>query len=80
MPVADCGRSYADSNLMKKGALYIKIEKAKVPLYHLNHGTNKNSLSNEILPTNDRIVCVNNFTETSNSENWGWNEYLLKTI
>jgi hypothetical protein len=65
---------------MKKGALYFKIEKANVPLYHLNHGTNKNSSPNEILPMNDRIVCVNDFTDTSNSENWGWNNYNLKTI
>jgi len=74
------GRCYADSNLMKKGALYFKIEKAKVPLYHLNHGNNKNSLPNEVLPMNDRFVCVNNFTETLNSENWGWSDYNLKTI
>ena len=74
------GRCYADSNLMKKGALFFKIEKANVPLYHLNHGTNKNSFPNEILPMNDRFVCVNDFTNTSNSENWGWNNYNLKTI
>jgi hypothetical protein len=74
------GRCYADSNLMKKGSLYFDIKKAQVPLYHLNHGTNKNSLPNEILPMNDRFVCVNNFTETSNSENWGWSNYNLKTI
>jgi hypothetical protein len=74
------GRCYADSNLMKKGALYFKIEKAKVPLYHLNHGTNKNSSPNEILPMNDRFVCVNDFTNTSNSESWGWSNYNLKTI
>jgi hypothetical protein len=29
---------------------------------------------------NDRIVCVNDFTDTSNSENWGWFNYNLKTI
>ena len=46
----------------------------------LYHGTNKNSLPNEILPINDRIVCVNNFKETSNSENWGWSNYNLKKI
>jgi hypothetical protein len=74
------GRCYADSNLMKKGAIYFDIKKAQVTLYHLNHGTNKNSLPNEILPMNDRIVCVNNFKETSNSENWGWSNYNLKKI
>lgn len=74
------GRCYADSNLMKKGSLYFDIKKAKVTLYHLNHGTNKNSLPNEILPMNDRLVCVNNFTETSNSENWGWGNYDLKKL
>jgi len=74
------GRCYADSNLMKKGALYFKIEKAKVPLYHLNHGNNKNSLPNEVLPMNYRFVCVNNFTETANTEKWGLSEYNLKTI
>jgi len=74
------GRCYADSNLMKKGAIYFDIKKSQVTLYHLNHGTNKNSLPNEILPMNDRIVCVNNFKETSNSENWGWSNYNLKKI
>jgi hypothetical protein len=74
------GRCYADSNLMKKGAIYFDIKKAQVTLYHLNHGTNKNSLPNEILPMNDRSVCVNNFKETSNSENWGWSNYNLKKI
>jgi hypothetical protein len=74
------GRCYADSNLMKKGALYFKIEKANVPLYHLNHGTNKNSSPNEILPMNDRIVCVNDFTDTSNSENWGWDNYNINLL
>jgi len=74
------GRCYADSNLMKKGSLYFDIKKAEVTLYHLNHGTNKNSLPNEILPMNDRLVCVNNFTETSNSENWGWGNYDLKKL
>jgi hypothetical protein len=74
------GRCYADSNLMKKGAIYFNIEKASVPLYHLNHGTTKISLDSEILPMNDRFVCVNNFTNTLNSENWGWNNYNLKTL
>lgn len=74
------GRCYADSNLMKKGALYFDTKKAQVTLYHLNHGTDKNSLPNEILPMNNRIVCVNNFTETSNSENWGWNIYNIKLL
>jgi hypothetical protein len=74
------GRCYADSNLMKKGALYFEIKKAVVPLYHLNHGTNKNQLSNEILPMNDRFICVNNFTQTSNSDDWGWYNYNLKSI
>jgi hypothetical protein len=74
------GRCYADSNLMKKGAIYFNIKKAQVTLYHLNHGTNKNSSPNEILPMNDRFVCVNDFNETSNSENWGWSNYNLKTL
>lgn len=74
------GRCFADSNLMKKGALLYKTKKSDTKVFHLNHGTTKNSLSGEILPMNDRFVCVNNFTETSNSENWGWNNYELKKI
>jgi hypothetical protein len=74
------GRCYADSNLMKKGSIYFNIKKVKVTLYHLNHGTNKISLPNEILPMNNRFTCVNDFSETSNSKEWGWNNYTLKTI
>jgi hypothetical protein len=74
------GRCFADSNLMKKGALKYKTKKSNTHVFHLNHGTTKNSLPGEILPMNDRFVCVNNFTETSNGENWGWDSYELKKI
>jgi hypothetical protein len=72
------GRGYADSNLMKKGAIYFSIEKCLTPLYHLNHTSSKKGKEGEILPVNDRLSSVNNFTETTNSENWGWGNYDLK--
>jgi hypothetical protein len=74
------GRGYADSNLMKKGAIYFNIEKCFTPLYHLNHTSSKNGKEGEILPGNNRLSSVNDFTETTNSENWGWNNYELKKI
>jgi hypothetical protein len=74
------GRCYADSNLMKKGWLNYKIEKCSVPLYHLNHGNQKISKKDEILPMNDRYKCVNNFSETTNTEDWGWKNKNLKKI
>jgi len=72
------GRCYADSNIMKKAALNYKIEKCFHPLYHLNHNNNKIKIEGEILPINDRYHFVNNFTKTTNSENWGWANYKLK--
>ena len=74
------GRCFADSNLMKKGALMFRTEKALVPIFHLNHGTGKNSKQGEILPMNDRFKCVNEFQETSNNDDWGWKNYKLKII
>lgn len=72
------GRCYADSNLMKKGAINFSIEKALVDLYHLNHGSSKKTNSSEILPMNDRISSVNNFQNSNNDEKWGWSDYELK--
>ncbi len=74
------GRGYADSNLMRKGAIYFSIEKCLTPLYHLNHTSSKKGKEGEILPGNDRLSSVNNFTETTNSEDWGWNNHDLKKI
>ena len=74
------GRGYADSNLMRKGAIYFSIEKCFTTLYHLNHTPSKNGKEGDILPGNDRLSSVNDFTETTNSEDWGWNNYELKKI
>lgn len=74
------GRGYADSNLMRKGSIYFSIEKCLTPLYHLNHTSSKKIKEGDILPENDRLSSVNSFIETTNSEDWGWNNYDLKKI
>jgi hypothetical protein len=72
------GRTYADSNLMKKGYLYANIEKSFEDIYHLNHGSHRIvRLENEILPQNDRISSVNEFQKTLNASSWGWKDYSL---
>ena len=72
------GRSYADSNLMKKGYIYANIKKAHEDIFHLDHGTSKEMLPEEILPNNDRFEFVRDFDATTNSENWGWANYPIK--
>lgn len=72
------GRSYADSNLMKKGFLHGKISLLEpLDLFHLNHGTESSKQPGEILPLNDQQKFVANFTQTTNTENWGLAQHNL---
>jgi len=71
------GRTYADSNIMKKPILIgKKTAILDLDLYHLNHSSNAYRESDEIkIPVNDRIKWVNNFIETKNNEDWGVVEF-----
>ena len=73
------GRCYADSNVMKKAALKYKINKCTHPLFHLNHNSNKIKIEGEILPLNNQQQFVTNFEKSTNTNNWGWKNYKLKT-
>ena len=72
-------RCYADSNVMKKAALKYKINKCTHPLFHLNHNSNKIKIEGEILPLNNQQQFVTNFEKSTNTNNWGWKNYKLKT-
>jgi hypothetical protein len=76
------GRGFADSNLMKKGKIYTNIEKSPEPIdiYHLQHDNTKNQTPEEILPINDRDFSIINFLNTSNTEDWGWNNVQLNSL
>jgi len=73
------GRCYADSNVMKKAALGYKIEKCFHPLFHLDHNSNKIKIEGEILPLNDQKQFVTNFIKSTNTDNWGWGDYSIKS-
>lgn len=66
------GRGYADSNLMKRPILIGKnAEELDIGIFHLDHGRDPTTTSDEILPVNDRIKYVNNFVRSSNKKTWG---------
>ena len=75
------GRYYNDSNVMKKASLLHRTEKAHEDVFHLDHtssGGVRVVPEGEILPLNDRLAAVNDFTHTQNKEDWGWKNYSLK--
>ena len=72
------GRSYADSNLMKKGYIYANIKKTHEDIFHLDHGNSKEAAPGETLPNNDMFKFVRDFKETQNTESWGWKGHDLK--
>lgn len=74
------GRCYADSNVMKKAALKYNIEKSLHPLFHLDHNSNKITIEGEFLPLNNQKQFVTDFQSTTNSDDWGWYNYSLKTF
>lgn len=66
------GRAYADSNLMKRPILIgKKTDELDLGVYHLDHSNESYREQGEILPINDRIKYVNNFTQTTNTDDWG---------
>jgi hypothetical protein len=72
------GRSYADSNLMKRPILIGKKSALlDTNIFHLNHGCNGYRESDEYLPLNDRFKYVNNFVKSTNTKDWGLTQYNL---
>jgi len=72
------GRSYADSNLMKRPILVGKhTTLLDVNIFHLNHGTKGLREENEHLPVNDRFKYVNNFVKSNNTKDWGLFKYVF---
>ena len=70
------GRSYADSNLMKRPILIGKKSALlDTNIFHLNHGSGGYRESGEHLPVNDRVKYVNNFIKSTNTKNWGMYGY-----
>lgn len=72
------GRSYADSNLMKKPILIGKnTSLLDINIFHLNHGSKGLREENEHLPVNDRFKYVNNFVKSTNTKDWGLNQFKI---
>lgn len=67
-----------DTNVMKKASFYSDIQVLDHYIFHLNHGKNGNRDEDEsVPPMSDQNSIIRDFTETTNSENWGmYNEDL----
>jgi hypothetical protein len=67
-----------DTNVMKKASFYSDIQVLDHYIFHLNHGKNGNRDEDEsVPPMSDQNSIITDFTETTNSENWGmYNEDL----
>jgi hypothetical protein len=63
-------RNFADSNLMKKGAIYGNISKIDLPIFHMNHGGHGDSTGGVTI-SNNKDQYIKDFEKTTNSENWG---------
>jgi hypothetical protein len=74
-------RNFADTNLMKKGSIYGKISKLKLPIFHLNHSGHGDGTGGVTI-SNDKSKYVQNFTHTENSEDWGFykNKFKIEII
>lgn len=73
------GRCYADSNLMKKAALNgYSLKELDIPVFHLNHNTPKYIKNDKETPKNCQVTYVQNFKNTSNDNNWGFNNLIFK--
>lgn len=70
-------RNFADTNLMKKGAIYGKISKLDLPIFHLNHYGHGDT-SGGVTISNEKNKYVQNFTTTENGEEWGFANYNFK--
>jgi hypothetical protein len=61
-----------DTNVMKKASWYSTIEVLDHYIFHLNHGKNGDRDENEsVPPMSDQNSIIRDFTETTNSDNWG---------
>jgi len=68
------GRAGADTNIMKKAILCNKTTAVYegVDVYHLNHTTNAyRDINEKSLPLNSKEQFITNFTNTTNTDNWG---------
>jgi hypothetical protein len=67
-----------DTNVMKKASFYSDIKVLDHYVFHLNHGKGGNRDEDEsVPPMSDQKEIIRDFTQTSNSENWGmYNEDL----
>lgn len=61
-----------DTNVMKKASFVCDIKVLNHYIFHLNHGKNGNRDEDEIVPPmSDQHSIIENFQETTNTENWG---------
>lgn len=61
-----------DTNVMKKASYYSSIEVLDHYIFHLNHGKNGNRDEDETVPPmSDQNSIIRDFTESTNSDNWG---------
>jgi glycosyltransferase involved in cell wall biosynthesis len=75
------GRCYADSNLMKKASLTgFDIKEITLPIFHLNHNTEKYIKNDKETPKNCQIAYVQNFIKTTNSDDWGYSDIIFDEI
>jgi len=64
-----------DSNIMKKASYYSDIKILPYYLFHLNHGKGGERFDGEQTPPmSNQTSIIQDFTETTNSENWGLND------
>jgi len=71
-----------DTNVMKKASFYSGIKVLDHYVFHLNHGKGGNRDEDEsVPPMSDQNEIIRDFTQTTNSENWGmYNEDLPTEI
>lgn len=61
-----------DTNVMKKASFYSEIQVLDHYVFHLNHGKTGNRDDDEsVPPMTDQNTIIRDFTETTNSDNWG---------
>ena len=61
-----------DTNVMKKASYYSSIEVLDHYIFHLNHGKNGNRDEDETVPPmSDQNSIIRDFSESTNSDNWG---------
>ena len=67
-----------DTNVMKKASFYSNIKVLDHYVFHLNHGKGGDRDEDEsVPPMSDQKEIIRDFTQTTNSENWGmYNEDL----